>query len=110
MVESKSQNLDLIFHALSDPTRRAILRNLSKEERGITEVAKPFEMSLAAVSKHVKILERAKLVKRRREGSFSYLSLSKPGMLAADKWMEHYRNYWNNQLDLLKQFVEQENE
>lgn len=109
MVESKTHNLDNIFHALSDPTRRAILRKLSTRERVITEVAEPFNMSLAAVSKHIKVLEQAQLVHRRREGSFSYLSLNAQGMVTADKWIAYYRKYWEGQLSSLKRFMEEEN-
>src|ERR1700737_543674 len=99
MVESRAYKLDLIFQALADPTRRAILKNLSRRERGITELAKPFPMSLAAVSKHVRVLERARLIHRRREGSFSYLSLNGEAMLTADRWIEHYRKFWEGRLD-----------
>jgi DNA-binding transcriptional ArsR family regulator len=80
MVESSAYDLDLIFHALSDPTRRAILKTLTRHERPITSLAKPFEISLAAVSKHVQVLERARLVHRTRRGSYSYLSLNGKAM------------------------------
>lgn len=108
MVESKKYDLDLIFQALSDPTRRAMLSSLSLREIAITEVAKPFPMSLAAVSKHVKVLERAGLVNRRRVGSFSYLSFNSEAMLSADQWIAHYRMFWEGQLNALKTFVEKE--
>lgn len=108
MVESRKYDLDLIFQALSDPTRRSMLNSLSLHETAITEVAKPFAMSLAAVSKHVKVLERARLVNRRREGSFSYLSFNSEAMLSADQWIEHYRKFWEGQLNSLKTFVEKE--
>ncbi|MEI1318014.1 ArsR/SmtB family transcription factor [Leptospira venezuelensis] len=107
MVESKKYDLDLIFQALSDPTRRAMLRSLSKKERVITEIAKPFEMSLAAASKHIKVLEKARLVNRRKEGSFSYLSLNGKAMLSADRWIQHYRKFWEDQLDSLKELLEE---
>lgn len=113
MVESKvSKNYDLdrIFQALGDPTRRAILRELSRRERAITEIAQPFRISLAAVSKHVKVLERARLVHRRREGSFSYLRLNGEAMLSADRWIEHYRKFWTGRLGALKRLLEEENE
>jgi DNA-binding transcriptional ArsR family regulator len=111
MVESKSQprpqDLDRIFQALADPTRRAILRTLTHREQGITEVARPFRMSLAAVSKHVKVLERAKLVNRRKEGSFSFLALNPAAMKTADQWMEFYRQYWDGRLASLKRLMEE---
>ena len=104
----KNYNLDLIFQALADPTRRAILRKLTRRERPITEVARPFDISLAAVSKHVKVLERARLVHRRKSGSFSYLSFNPKAMLTADEWIEFYRKFWEERLDALKKFVEEE--
>jgi DNA-binding transcriptional ArsR family regulator len=106
MVESKTYNLDLIFHALGDSTRRALLKKLSTREVGITELAKPFHMSLAAVSKHVKVLEKAKLVHRRREGSFSYLSINGPAMMSADQWLKHYQKFWEDRLDSLANILE----
>ncbi len=108
MVESRTYNLDRIFHALSDPTRRSILKTLSSHEAGITEIAKPFDMSLAAVSKHVKVLEQANLIHRRRDGSFSYLRINGQAMLAADEWIEYYRGFWEDHLDALKDFIEGE--
>ncbi|GBF38523.1 transcriptional regulator, ArsR family [Leptospira johnsonii] len=85
-----------------------MLRSLSKKERVITEIAEPFEMSLAAASKHIKVLERAKLVHRRKEGSFSYLSLNGKAMMSADKWIGYYRRFWKEQLDSLKNLLEGE--
>jgi DNA-binding transcriptional ArsR family regulator len=106
MVESSAYDLDLIFHALSDPTRRAILKTLTRHERPITSLAKPFEMSLAAVSKHVQVLERARLVHRTRRGSYSYLSLNGKAMSTAGQWIEHYRAVWEERLENLAQLLE----
>lgn len=108
MVESHAYSLDLIFHALSDPTRRAILKTLTRHERPITSIAKPFEMSLAAVSKHVKVLERARLVHRTRRGSYSYLSLNGKAMNTAGQWIDHYRAIWEERLENLAQLLEKE--
>ncbi len=105
---SHGYDLDLIFHALSDPTRRAILKSLTRQERAITAVAKPFEMSLAAVSKHVKVLERARLVRRSRRGSFSYLSLEGKAMVTAGSWIDHYRAIWEERLEALARLLEGE--
>jgi len=105
---SHGYDLDLIFHALSDPTRRAILKSLTRHERPITAVAKPFQMSLAAVSKHVKVLERARLVRRSRRGSFSYLSLDGKAMVTAGQWIDHYRALWEERLEALAQLLEGE--
>lgn len=109
MVNPQPYNLDLIFHALADPTRRAMLRSLSSQEKPITEVAEPHDMSLAAVSKHVKVLEKAGLVRRRREGSFSYLSLNGAAMKSADEWIEQYAKLWEARFDALEKFLETQN-
>ena len=108
MVNIQSHHLDLIFHALSDPTRRAMLSCLTRCERPITQVAEPFKISLPAISKHVKVLERARLVKRRKQGSSSYLSLNAESMQTANQWMEHYRKFWEQRFDALEAFLNKE--
>ncbi|MES2966142.1 MAG: metalloregulator ArsR/SmtB family transcription factor [Bdellovibrionota bacterium] len=108
MVESSTYDLDYIFQALSDPTRRSILRKIAKRERAITEVAESYSMSLAAVSKHIQSLERARLVTRRKEGSYSYISLNADAMSSADKWIQYYRGFWEGNLKSLKNFIENE--
>jgi DNA-binding transcriptional ArsR family regulator len=108
MVESRGYDLDLIFHALGDPTRRAILKSLQRREKAIGEVAEPCGMSLAAVSKHVKVLERARLVRRERRGSFSFLSIDPGGMRSATRWVETYRRFWDDTLENLKDLLENE--
>lgn len=108
MVESSARNLDYIFQALSDSTRRSILKKVAKRERAIGEIAETYSMSLAAVSKHIQSLERAGLVTRRREGSYSYIKLNPEAMNSADKWMEFYRAYWSESLNSLKNFIENE--
>lgn len=108
MVKCKSDNLDLIFQALAHETRRDILKSLSHRERAITEVAEPFRMSLVAVSKHVKVLEKAGLVKRRWDGNFSYLKLNPQAMQTADEWLDYYRKFWEQSLDRLDRFLQEE--
>lgn len=108
MVESMTYDLNLIFQALGDPTRRAILKHLSSNENFVSELAEHFEMSLAAVSKHIKVLERARLVKRRKEGSFYYFKINGEAMMTADQWIEHYRVFWQGSLDSLKNYIESE--
>lgn len=108
MVESSAQKLDDIFQALSDSTRRSILRKVSKREHAVGELAECYSMSLAAVSKHIQSLERAGLVSRRREGSYSYLSLNPTTLSSADKWMQYYRTFWQSSLGSLKNFIESE--
>ncbi len=84
------------------------MKSLTRHERPIGAVAKPFEMSLAAVSKHVQVLERARLVQRTRRGSFSYLSLNGKAMLTAGQWLDHYREIWEERLAALAQLLEKE--
>lgn len=108
MVESSAHNLDYIFQALSDSTRRSILKKVAKRERAVGEIAETYSMSLAAVSKHIQSLERAGLVTRRREGSYSYVKLNLEAMNSADKWMQFYRTFWKENLTSLKNFIENE--
>jgi DNA-binding transcriptional ArsR family regulator len=105
-----STNLDSVFRALSDPTRRSILQRVAERELSINEIAESYSMSLAAVSKHVQALERARLVQRRRQGNFSYLKADFKAMESADKWMQTYRAYWENNLRSLKKFIEEQND
>jgi DNA-binding transcriptional ArsR family regulator len=109
MVESTAHNLDHIFQALSDPTRRSILKRVSKRERAVGEVAESYSMSLAAISKHIQSLERAGLISRRREGNFSYISLNAGALSSVDRWMHRYREFWEGNLKSLKNFIEKEN-
>lgn len=110
MVEYKSHNLDHIFQALSDPTRRSILQRVAKRELAISEIAESYSISLAAVSKHIQSLERADLVHRRKVGNFSYLKANFKAMESADKWMQRYRAYWESNLLSLKNFIEGQND
>ena len=107
MVKLLDPELDLIFQALAHPTRRAILNHLTRGERPITEVAEPFRTSFVAVSKHVKILERAGLVERRWEKNFSYLRINAKAMQTADEWLEHYRKFWEYSLDRLDKYLQE---
>ncbi|MCC7502439.1 MAG: winged helix-turn-helix transcriptional regulator [Flavobacteriales bacterium] len=103
-----SQTLDRTLTALADPTRRAILQRLSAGEARVTEVARPFNMSLNAVSKHILVLERAKLVKRRRMGREHFLSYRPEPLDAAAKWMAETRTFWAGRLDALEQLLREE--
>ena len=102
------QTLDRTLTALADPTRRAILQRLSSGEARVTEVARPFSMSLNAVSKHILVLERAKLVKRRKEGRDHYLSYRTEPLDAAAKWIEETRSFWATRLDALEKLLRDE--
>jgi DNA-binding transcriptional ArsR family regulator len=101
MVEQPSEPLDSVFHALADPTRRAMLASLAQGEHTVSELAEPFRMSLAAASKHVKTLERAGLVRRTVQGRTHVCRLD-PGPLAeAHEWLRFYERFWSQRLDAL---------
>jgi DNA-binding transcriptional ArsR family regulator len=85
------QTLDQVFGALSDPTRRAILRRLAQGEATVMELARPFDMSQPAVSRHLKVLERAQLIERRVDGTRRPCRLSPPGIDAIDRWLDELR-------------------
>ncbi|MCE3250810.1 MAG: HTH-type transcriptional regulator [Geminicoccaceae bacterium] len=94
--------LDQTLAALADPTRRAILRRLSQGEARVTEVARPFAMSLNSVSKHIRMLERARLVRRRRAGREHLLSFNPEPLDEAAAWIEAQRAFWSARLDALE--------
>ena len=101
MVE-RNEQLDAVFHALSDRTRRGMLAMLAKSERSVGELAEPFEMSLAAASKHIKTLEGAGLIERTVEGRTHTCRLAPDALAAAFRWMRHYEKFWNERLDALE--------
>jgi DNA-binding transcriptional ArsR family regulator len=106
MVNNTTDRLDKVFSALSDPTRRAILERLARSEASVMELAAPFEMSLPAISKHLRILEHAGLVAREREGRFHHMHLTAAAMKDAAEWLEHYRRFWAAQLDNLAAYLD----
>ena len=95
-------NLDRTLMALADPTRRAILQRLSRGEARVTELARPFPISLNSVSKHIRVLERARLVRRRRAGREHLLSFDPEPLDAAAAWIEAQRAFWSDRLDALE--------
>ena len=107
MVEDTSRVLDRTFGALADPTRRRILARLAQGEGCVTELAEPYAMSLAAVSKHVIVLEKAGLVKRRRKGRVHWLALEAKPMQEAQAWIDRYRGFWEGNLDGLERYLDQ---
>ena len=110
MVESaQARRLDSVFHALADSTRRSILRDVSHCEKTVGEIAKPFAVSLAAVSKHLKVLESARLIKREKRGSFQIVRINAKPMKEAERWLAYYEKFWNQQLDALEELLEKEN-
>ncbi|MBD0415329.1 ArsR/SmtB family transcription factor [Oryzicola mucosus] len=107
MVE-QSAHLDAVFHALSDPTRRAMLGHLAERERTIGELATPFRMTLAGASKHVRVLERAGLVTRMIRGRTHLCRLQAERLAEADAWLRHYERFWNNSLDILEDLLRED--
>ena len=102
MVERDSHTLDTIFHALGDATRRAMLGELAAGERTVGELAQPFAMSLAAASKHIKVLEAAGLIRRDVRGRTHVCSLEPAPLMSADQWLGIYRRFWTDRLDTLE--------
>jgi DNA-binding transcriptional ArsR family regulator len=96
-----SQRLDAVFQALADPTRRAILRRVAREVKTVGEIADPLTMSLAAVSKHLKVLERADLIVREKRGSFQLIGANPRAMRQAHEWLGYYEQFWGEHLDAL---------
>ncbi len=109
MVE-KEIPLDTVFGALADPTRRSMLVALRSGELSVGELAEPFEMSLAGASKHVQVLERSRLITRRKEGRTWYCSINQEALFAAQQWLLQYSEFWNGRLDKLTDLLEQERE
>ena len=100
-----SGRLDAAFSAMADPTRRAILARLALADARVTEIAGDFPVSLNAVSKHIKMLERANLVRRTVQGRDHILTLNAGAMADAAEWIEYYRQFWEDRLAALETFV-----
>lgn len=100
-----ADRLSVVFAALADPTRRAILAHLAKGEASVTELAEPFEMSLPAISKHLKVLERAQLIARSREAQWRPCRLEAEPLHEAADWLEQYHQFWDQRLDRLEDYL-----
>jgi DNA-binding transcriptional ArsR family regulator len=108
MVELQASRLDAVFHALGDATRRRMLRDLSRGERTVGQLAEPFAMSLAAASKHIKALENAGLIRREVRGR-THLCRLAPGPLAsAYQWLSFYERFWTDRLDVLDRLLRED--
>lgn len=106
MVEyAQSAELDRIFSALADPTRRAILRALTRHPATINEIAKPFPVSLNAISKHVMALERAGLLRREIKGREHHCWIEPRPLREAEEWLDYYRQFWEERMDALEAYV-----
>lgn len=108
MVEQQHLQLDAVFHALGDSTRRNMLRALADGERTVGELAEPFDMSLAAVSKHIKALESAGLVRREIRGRQHVCRLAPGPLASAHEWLSFYEAFWSNRLDKLEYLLRAE--
>ncbi len=108
MVEFQTSHLDAVFHALSDPTRRAMLHRLADGEHSVSELATPFNMSLAGASKHIKVLEGAGLVRRNVQGRTHVCQLEAARLAEAQEWLRYYERFWNVRLDDLEAILRDE--
>ncbi len=100
-----TDHLSQVFAALADPTRRAILARLSKGEASVNEIAEPFDITLPAVSKHLKVLEKAGLIERTREAQYRPCRLQAAPLRDAADWIDHYRQYWEESFDRLDAYL-----
>lgn len=105
MVEQASSRLDAVFHALGDATRRQMLRHLAASERTVSELAAPFDMSLAAASKHIKALEGAGLIQREVQGRTHVCRLDASPLSDAHEWLSFYERFWMGRLDELERLL-----
>jgi DNA-binding transcriptional ArsR family regulator len=105
MVENR---LDMTFHALSDPTRRGMLASLALGEKSIGELAEPFAMTFAGASKHVKVLEDAGLITRRKAGRTHVISIDAKPLEEAERWLRQWEKFWNVRLDRLEALIERD--
>lgn len=109
MVKYSSKTLNRTFAALADPTRRRILAHLARGDQRVTRLAKPHAMSLPAVSKHLRVLEKAGLLRRRRYGRVHEMRLDAKPLRQAAQWVEEYRKFWQGSLDRLSEYLESQN-
>ncbi|MFC7397532.1 ArsR/SmtB family transcription factor [Chelatococcus sp. GCM10030263] len=106
MIKYRDDALDAVFHALADPTRRAIIRMLAQREHSIGELVPSFPISFVAVSNHVKALEKAGLIRREIKGRHHICKLDGAGLNAAYRWLAAYERFWNESLDALEEVLE----
>ncbi len=108
MVNYQVQDLDSVFHALADPTRRAIIGALAEGSKTVGEISRPFDISLPAVSKHLKVLERARLVSRQVVGREHHCRLNAESLADAHDWLSFYSGFWEQRLDALDALLSNE--
>ena len=110
MVKYPSATLNQTFAALADPTRRRILAHLARGDRRVTDLARPHAMSLPAISKHLRVLEKAGLLRRRRYGRVHQMQLDAKPLKQAARWVQEYRKFWEGSLDRLAEYLEKQNQ
>jgi|tagenome__1003787_1003787.scaffolds.fasta_scaffold19841915_2 DNA-binding transcriptional ArsR family regulator len=110
MVERSTQSLDAVFGSLADPIRRDILTRVSSTPLSVNDIAAPYDVSLAAVSKHLKVLERAELVIKERRGKQQFVRLAPEGIKTANDYLEFYKSHFSDRIDSLAEFIEKEND
>jgi len=110
MVKYSKSQLDTVFYALSDSTRRAILARLADGDAAVSELAKPFDMSLPAISKHLTVLEKAGLLQRHKDGRIRRCELKAGPLETASEWIGFYKQFWNAQLNSLADYLEENKE
>jgi DNA-binding transcriptional ArsR family regulator len=110
MVKYPPRTLNQTFAALADPTRRRILAQLARGDRRVTDLARPHAMSLPAISKHLRVLETAGLLRRRRYGRVHQMQLDAKPLKQAARWVEEYRKFWEGSLDRLAEYLEKQNQ
>jgi DNA-binding transcriptional ArsR family regulator len=104
---ASAESLNRTFAVLSDPTRRAILKKLASGEKTVNELARPFKMSLPAISKHLKVLEKARLITRSRSAQRRPCRLSTAPLREVDEWMDQYRQLWKESFDRLDEYLQE---
>ncbi len=110
MVELQTPQMNSVFHALGDATRRKMLRDLARGERTVSELAEPYAMSLAAASKHIRVLEHAGLIRREVRGRTHICRLDPGPLASAHEWLGFYERFWTSRLDELERLLRSEDE
>jgi DNA-binding transcriptional ArsR family regulator len=108
MVELRTPQMNSVFHALGDATRRKMLRDLAARERTVSELAEPYAMSLAAASKHIRVLEHAGLIRREVRGRTHICRLDPGPLASAHEWLSFYERFWTSRLDELERLLRSE--
>ncbi len=102
-----SDPLSYTFHALADPTRRAILASLTTGQKTVSDLAEPFDMTMPAITKHLKVLEKAKLIERSREAQYRPCRLQPEPLKDIDEWISEYRKFWEESFERLEEYLQQ---